>query len=239
MPKQVTARTRPVLHWTYKGTDYSYPVTAADHLWWTRSIWREGAPQIAVGHALLQRFAFLYSTGGPYRTLTGFLRAYCQPINPAWLPGGRLSEAKIKRLIQSGDSAGVTAERARAALRAQYTITPLAQIPNKYRTIADAILAGATESPVPAAMHFTQSFAASGDDEETAKQKAEAYATKRNLKVVPISDGFRSGLNWFFAIPGKNPPIVSVFRVAIASILPLGLLGLAVTLFVLWRKRRN
>ena len=239
MPQQVTASTSPVLHWTHNDKAYSYTVTPEDHLWWVRSIWREGAPQIAVGHTLLQRFTYLYSTGGPYRTLTDFLRAYCQPINPAWLPGGRLSEAKIKRLLAKGDQTGASAERARAAQRASYTNTPLSKIPGKYREVADAILAGATESPIPQAMHFTSSFAARGDDEQTAKAKAQAYATKRNLKVVPIREGYRTGLNWFFATPGKNPPSVSIGKVAIASLLPLGLIGMIITLFIFGRKPRN
>lgn len=239
MPQQVTGPTRPVIYWTFKDKPYSYTVTPEDRLWWVRAIWREGAPQIAVGHTLLQRFTYLYSTGGPYRTLTSFLRAYCQPINPAWLPGGKLSEAKIKRLTKSGDVAGASAERARAAKRAVYSNTPLSQIPVRYREIADAILAGATESPIPQAMHFTSSFAARGDNDQTAKAKALAYATKRNLKVVPIAEGYRTGLNWFFATPGRNPPSVSIGKVAIASLLPIGLIGMIVTLFLFGRKPRN
>lgn len=239
MPHQVNAPTRPVIYWTHNDKPYSYTITPEDHLWWSRAIWREGAPQIAVGHTLLQRFTYLYSTSGIYRTLTDFLRAYCQPINPSWLPGGRLSEAKIRRLTKAGNAAGASAERSRAAKRAVYSNTPLSKIPVKYREIADAILSGATESPTPQAMHFTSSFATRSDNEQTAKAKAQAYATKRNLKVVPIREGFRTGLNWFFATPGRKPPSVSVGKVAIASLLPIGLIGMIVTLFLFGRKPRN
>lgn len=234
---KVATPTRPVIHWTHKGKPFSYTVTPEDRTWWIRAIWREGSPQIAVGHTLLQRFTYLYSTGGPYRTLTSFLRAYCQPINPAWLPGGRLSEAKIKRLGKKGDQAGIEAERERAKKRAIYSSTPVSQIPVRYRQIAEQILSGATSSPIPGALHFTSSFAGRGDSPTVAKQKAENYAAKKNLKTVRIAEGFGQGVNWFFSVPGKVPPEVTIGKVAYASVLPIGLIGLMITLFLFGRKR--
>jgi hypothetical protein len=237
MPQQLTAPTRPVIRWSYNGKAYSYTVTPEDRIWWARAIWREGAPQIAVGHVLLQRFAYLYSTSGLYKTLTAFLRAYCQPINPAWLPGGKLSEARIKRLLAKGDTSGADNERERAKSRAVYSNTPLSQIPIRYREIADQILSGTTQSPIPGAMHFTTSFAARTDSPTVAKQKAEAYAQKRNLNSVAIPEGYQPGVNWFFSVPGRNPPSVSIGRIALVAMLPLGLIGLIITLLLFGRKK--
>lgn len=237
MPQLATPQTRPIIRWSYGGQDYSYAVTPEDSLWWARAIWREGAPQIAVGHALLQRFAYLYSTNAPYKTLTSFLRAYCQPINPEWFPGGKLSTAKITRLTKAGDSAGAAAERAKAQQRLVYSQTPLSQIPTRYREIAEQILAGATSSPIPGAMHFTSSFAARSDSPETAKQKALAFAKKRNLEVVPTDEGFQKGVNWFFALPGKVPPQLSISSIARASLIPLSVIGLLIA-FLIFGKRR-
>lgn len=242
MPQQVAVVERPILHWTHNKASYNYTLTPTDYLWWVRAIWREGKPQIAVGHTLLQRFAYLYSTGKKYPTLASFLRAYCQPINPLWLPGGRLSDAKIARLVRTGNKTGADAERQRAKQRAIYSQTPLSKIPAKYRNIADAILAGVTASPTPVAMHFTTSFALPDDTEEEAANKARAYATKRKLEIVPIPEGFKPGLNWFFATPGKRPPRVTIAKVSTvasmtASIMPGLLIGLAV-LFVFTKKKR-
>lgn len=250
MPQQLTVVANPILSWKYGGNAYRYMVTPSDYVWWVRAIWREGRPQVAVGHTLLQRFAWLYSTNRPYKTLGDFLRAYCQPINPAWLPGGKLSEAKIRRMTAAGNVNAANDERARAAQRAVYSNTPLEQIPSKYRKAADLILSGATRSPIPGAMHFTTSFAAAGDDQQTAEKKAKAYAAKRDLTIVPISQGFKPGVNWFFASPGKQPPKVSSqisrSQIATASVLPLstnllpfGVIGAIIALFVFVRKRRN
>ncbi len=238
MPTVTAPRnTRTLLEWTHRKKRFLYALTPEDRLWWVRAIWREGAPQIAVGHTLLQRFAYLYSTGGPHRTLTAFLRAYCQPINPAWFPNGKLSKARVRRLLKQGDTEGAKTERERAKSRVVYASTPLAAIPARYREIAEQILSGATRSPVPDALHFTSSFATRGDSEAVAREKATSYAQSRNLKIVPIPEGFQPGVNWFFST-GKTPPSVSIGTIAIASAAPIGFL-VAGGLWWLFRKRKK
>lgn len=235
MTKTRQPEQRPVLNWSYKNKQYSYPVTFQDHLWWTRAIWREGAPQVTVGHTLLQRFTYLYSIG-EYPTLTSFLRSYVQPINPKWFPGGKLSEAKIARLEKKGDIKGANAERARAKKRLEYSATLLAKIPSRYREIADRILAGETRSPAPGAMHFAASTAKKTDSNEVARQKAQAFAQKKDLVLIPIKEGYQTGLNWFFGVPGVKPPSVGIGSVIAASMLPLALIGLMITLFLFGKK---
>lgn len=237
MPKVATP-SRPVIRWSYRGQSYSYPVSDDDFLWWARAIWREGKPQITVGHTLLQRFTYLYSTSGIYKTLADFLQAYCQPINPLWFPGGAKSEARIKRLEAKGDTAGVEAERKRAEQRVRYAKTPLSKIPKKHRETADKILKGETSNPVPRAVHFTSSFAAKGDTGAIARQKAVNFARARNLEVVSIPEGFTQGLNWFFALPKTRPPKIEFGFVKLAA-LPIGLVGLMIVLLLFGRKKRS
>lgn len=237
MPKVATS-SRPVIRWTYRSQNYSYPVSDEDFLWWARAIWREGKPQITVGHTLLQRFTYLYSTSGVYKTLSEFLQAYCQPINPLWFPGGVKSEARIKRLKAAGDAAGVEAEQARAEQRVKYATTPLSKIPKKYRLLAEQILKGETVNPVPRAIHFTSSFASKGDSSTIARQKAVNFAKSRNLEVVNIPEGFSQGVNWFFKLPATNPPRIEFGFVKLAA-LPIGLVGLIIVLLLFGRKKRE
>lgn len=237
MPKVATP-IRPVLRWSFQGRTYSYRITDDDFLWLSRALWREGKPQIAVGHTLLQRFTYLFSTSGRYKTLTDFLQAYCQPINPLWFPGGSKSDAKIERLEAKGDKKGAQAERNRAIQRVKYADTPLSKIPKKYRILAEQILSGKTLSPTPRAVHFTSSFAAKGDSPAVARQKAVNFAKKRNLEVVRIPEGFKQGVNWFFALPNANPPKVDFGFVKFAA-LPIGLLGLMIVLLLFGRKKRE
>jgi hypothetical protein len=203
MPRALNP-SRPTLRWERKGRSFTYVVTPEDREWFARALWREGKPALAVGFTLLQRFAMVIAT---YPTLSAFLRAYCQPINPGWFPGGRLSEASIQRALARGDAAAAAAERERAAKRVQYSSTPLAAIPAQHVALADAILGGKLSSPVPTATHFTMSFAAEGDSAAIARQKGEAFAAARGLKLVELPDGYQRGLNWFFRTEATPPTI--------------------------------
>lgn len=230
---------RPVIQWEYANRPYRYVVTPTDEAWFIRCLWREGKPQEAVGFTLLQRFAALYSRNKPYSTLSDFLRAYCQPINPRWLPGGDLSEARIKRLEAQGNKTKAELERNRAKKRAEYVSTPIAKIPTKYKKISTEILAGKLQSPIPKATHFTSSFATAGDTEARAKAKGEKFATAQNLKLVEIPEGYKLGYNWFFSGPNDiTPPKINFSSAAWSSGFFFALTGLAV-LFFAWQRQKK
>jgi len=233
MPRALNP-SRPTLRWERKGRSYTYGVTPEDRVWFARALWREGKPALAVGYTLLQRFATITAT---YPTLSAFLRAYCQPINPGWFPGGRLSEASIQRALARGDAAAAAAERERAAKRVQYSSTPLAAIPAQHVELADAILAGQLSSPVPLATHFTMSFAAAGDTNAIARQKGEAFAAARGLKLVELPDGYQRGLNWFFRTE-VSPPTIR-FGTSTGSKLATVALLMPWSLLFWWWKRRK
>jgi len=74
----------PVLVWG-KGT---YRVTPSDRLWLLRAVQAESNKaddRRRVAQTLINRFVFLKNAGSTaYPTLTKFVRAYAQPINPLW-----------------------------------------------------------------------------------------------------------------------------------------------------------
>jgi hypothetical protein len=226
----------PLLSWNDNGKSYSYTVTPTDREWFIRCLWREGKPAETVGHVLLQRFALLTYAGAKYATLTDFLRAYCQPVNPRWFPGGNKSEAFIKRAIARGDTASAAKERDRAKQRVTFASTPISAIRTEFVQLADKILSGRSQSPAPTATHFTMSFAAPSDTEAIALQKAQEYAKSRNLIHVPIKEGQRQGVNWFFR-GAKSPPAIrfgttTAKAMTAVILLPWGLL-------IWWYKRRR
>jgi hypothetical protein len=234
MPTAVTPAW-PLLSWT-DGKSNSYTVTPTDRDWFIRCLWREGAPAETVGHVLLQRFALLTSQGAKYATLTDFLRAYCQPVNPRWFPGGDKSEAFIKRATNRGDAAAVERERERAKQRVTFASTPIASIKPEFIQLADKILYGRSSSPAPAATHFTMSFAETADTEAIALQKAKAFAEKRGLIHVPIKEGQKQGVNWFFT-GSKRPPVIR-FGTTTSKALT-GFFLLPWGLLIWWYKRRR
>ena len=76
-----------VLHWT-----------DGDALWLRRAVEREGEPKALVAQALVNRWAMLQDrpAGASYPTLTSFVRAYAQPVNPRWFPAGDLHQAQLE-----------------------------------------------------------------------------------------------------------------------------------------------
>jgi hypothetical protein len=66
----------------------SYRVTPSDRLWLLRAVQAESNKaddRRRVAQTLLNRFVFLKASGSTaYPTLTLFVRAYAQPINPLW-----------------------------------------------------------------------------------------------------------------------------------------------------------
>lgn len=70
-----------------------------DQLWLLRAVEAEGAPKEMVAQALVNRWAYLYDHGyaEQYPTLASLVRAYAQPVNPRWFPGGDLHVRALER----------------------------------------------------------------------------------------------------------------------------------------------
>jgi hypothetical protein len=66
-----------------------YEVTAEDRLWLLRAVAREGAVREQVAQTLINGFAF-HHAHRHMPTLTKWIRAYAQPVNPRWFPDGDL-----------------------------------------------------------------------------------------------------------------------------------------------------
>jgi hypothetical protein len=212
MSQEVTAPVirRPILQWKKGEVSHSYQVSDTDRTWLARSLWREGSPRNAVAHTLLQRFAALYPK---YSTLTKFLRAYVQPLNPNWYPGGYRHKRKVAFLKKHRRHTEAQAEIERAKRRKQYSQTPWDQIPEQYRELTDRLLAGAVPNPVPSAQHFCASQARPGASHDQAKKAAEKYAEKKKLGApIPVAGGFGQGVNWFFPVRGRNPPKIAMIE---------------------------
>jgi hypothetical protein len=72
-----------------------YEVTAADILWLLRAVEAEGPDEYQVAAVLVNGFMWNRSQGGK-GNLTGWVRAYAQPINPAWYLNGAKHREKLK-----------------------------------------------------------------------------------------------------------------------------------------------
>jgi hypothetical protein len=72
---------------TKGGLQGRYEVTEDDILWLTRAVEKEGAVARQVAQTLVNCFC---RESKKYATLTRFVRAYAQPINPRWFPEGDL-----------------------------------------------------------------------------------------------------------------------------------------------------
>lgn len=210
MAKEITelVNYKPILQWTKNGVSHQYTLNDYDVVWLARALWKEGAPRAAVGHTLLQRFAALYPQ---YTTLSKFLRAYCQPLNPHWFPSGYRHKRKVTRLKKLGKNLEAKKEIDRAKRRIEFSQTPWEDIPEQYRDLTLNLLKGLISNPVPKAVHFCMSQAKSGSTHEAAKIAAEQYAVNKGLgPPIPIAGGFGTGMNWFFESKGSGPPKIAM-----------------------------
>lgn len=84
-----------------------YEPTAEDVLWLLRAVAHEGRPHERVARTLISGFMWAreHRTGWVARSLTDWVRAYAQPVNPRWLPGGDLYEARMQRARERRDHA--------------------------------------------------------------------------------------------------------------------------------------
>ncbi len=73
-----------------------------DRLWLLRAVEAEGAPRDLVAQTLVNRWAWLAdTTPGRYFKLSELIRAYAQPVNPAWYPSGGLFKKQLEAAPES------------------------------------------------------------------------------------------------------------------------------------------
>ena len=187
------------LTWERKGESFSYIITEEDRLWLLRAVNFEGAPQRAVAWTLIQRFAWIFPT---YSTLSDFIQAYAQPVNPRWFPDGDLFLKRVqkKRLVGTA----LQYEKVRAEKRIEYASTPISEL-GKYAGIVDLILSGRDKSPIPSSVHYSMSLARPTESNDKAKERAVRVGAQRSMgPVCDAKCGYGVRINWFFAAGGSH-----------------------------------
>lgn len=74
-----------------------YAVRASDLLWLLRAVEVEGPDREEVAAVLLNGFTWARATKAYRGTLTDWIRAYAQPVNPRWYPDGDLFRAALEK----------------------------------------------------------------------------------------------------------------------------------------------
>jgi len=205
------------------GRSLQYKLTPLDYLDLLRAVDREGPPKLAVTWTLIQRFAMLHPI---YKSLSGFVRAYAQPINPDWFRTGKRHLAAIA--ASKGNLAAVAAENTQAVLREQWAAVPFEKISPDTVKVVNSIFAGVT-SPVPAATHYHAPITRAGI--EAAKKARADFAAKRGYSVVETTAPLLSS-NWFYGEAAMRSVGVSAVLAAVTGAL-LALLGTGGFVYVL------
>lgn len=125
------------------------PWDADDRLWLLRAVEAEGEPRDLVAQTLVNRWAFLWdTTPGKYTRLLELVRAYAQPVNPAWFPDGKLYLQSIPKL----EATGVQQAELRAQKRRDVYSTRTSFSPNTVTAVEQALRGPVT---IPAgALHY-------------------------------------------------------------------------------------
>lgn len=124
---------------------FRYQITEEDYLWLGRSLDGEGPNTAGYTWAYLQKFAGFRSTRERYRTLTNFIRAYSQPVNPIWAYGGSRCPAPVP-----GTDCDESLLRRRAAIS---SLNP-SQFEPEVTAALNALRAGVLPNPVGRAVDF-------------------------------------------------------------------------------------
>lgn len=107
---------------TLKGPGMApYVVTADDALWLSRAVEAEGPPQPQVAATLINGFCWARATKGYRGSLTTWVRAYAQPVNPRWYPDGDLFQKSIEKLSQPQKIAQIATAAKRATTHSTRT----------------------------------------------------------------------------------------------------------------------
>lgn len=186
-------------------------VTPEDRLWLLRAVAREGAPHDLVAQALVNRWAYLHDQRpGLYPTLAELVRAYAQPINPRWMPGGDLLERRLARLREAGVSQELlAAERQRARRRERY-----AEASDFPPHVLEAV-AGALEGPV-------------------VLPRGTLHYHSRGDRPFPVTREGRPGVNTMYGQAGAADALYAVVTGTTGGRIA-GLVAVGVGLYAAWR----
>lgn len=122
-----------------------------DWLWLARAVQAEGPPHDLVAQTLVNRWAWFRDRGQrQFPTLTALVRAYAQPVNPHWMPGGYLHEAKLRATSDAGELAQL---REHARQRRDVHATRTEFHPSTLAAVSQALLRGPITIP-PGAVHY-------------------------------------------------------------------------------------
>lgn len=225
-----------VLLWTSKGNNkpMKYVLSNQDYLDLLRSVEFEGEPRDGVAWTLLQRFAFIYPQ---YKTLSTFLRAYVQPINPRWFPSGAKHKEWYQKLISAGKLNEAQDETNRAARRVHHAQTPVEKISKATKEIVDTVFS-IPDSPVPGAVHYRAPTVQTKSVEE-AKKARDDFGKKHYLNK-PVDYGNILRGNWFWTTAASHthrihPLLVDASEIGKTIILALYLGGVGTLTYNIWK----
>lgn len=237
-PLTLSART---LEFVTRGNNKTvrYSLSDEDFATLARAVEFEGPPQAAVAWTLVQRFAYVYPA---YKRLSDFISAYCQPINPAWFPGGKALVAYTRQLRLDGKDSQAQLEELRAKRRPWQAKLPISSVSPRVRQIVDGIFRFGATSPIPSSVHFRAPVPKLGVNNERipyvdvaeAKEARKAFAKKRGLlDTVDIGDPRTE--NWFFGETSSHLLRVKLFVQSTSGVL--GALALFSALAIWWANR--
>lgn len=123
--------------------------TSDDRLWLMRAVEAEGEPRDLVAQTLVNRWCWLWDEmPGKYTELWELVRAYAQPVNPAWFPEGKLYQKSVELLSDELKQSAML----RAIKRRDVHSTRAHFTPNT-TTAVDQALHGPIVIP-PGALHY-------------------------------------------------------------------------------------
>jgi hypothetical protein len=204
------------LDFTRKGKDYHYDLTSNDILNLLRATYKEGKQKEAVAYTLLNRFAWIYPSK-EYDSLSSFITAYAQPLNPKWFPTGSAHLASVKQIKSKYSGAELQKRldyaKKLANQRVLNSTMSIDKIPETTTKVVYGILNGEIKNPVKGSMHFRASTAAQSDSQNTALIKQREFASNRSDigKAIVYSDA-TAGNNWFFTSPDSDNFVLHINR---------------------------
>lgn len=207
----------PELSWVRRGRTYTYRMTDEDTLVLAQAIAHEGRPRDGVVWCLIQRFCWLFPI---YRTLSRFLRAYVQPINPKWFPGGKLHRRELARIRRRyRDDPGQMStllenERGRAQRRVGYARDTWTDFRPYVTQTLSQFFAGELSNPVPGAVHYRVPTTRTTNP-RLAQYAARGFASAHHWHVVDSGNGFLQGTNWFFSVNGSHGLVADWVRIGV------------------------
>lgn len=181
-----------------------YDVTREDMLWLCRAVESEGPDERQVAAILVNGFVWNRSRGGR-GSLAQWVRAYAQPVNPLWYPGGDGHEAKYAAATTDGERAYLlkkaVARRDVHSRRTQFS-------PRVLEAVREA-LAGNVGIPGPAVDYAAPNV-------RSTRIPLEPVPNKRNRLYTRV--GAQDWLGYLSSSAGARPkPLLALFGTGLAA----------------------